>query len=67
MTLDDVDGSEVRAMLRRLGLTHMEGSANHKGEFWIAKSGHPYFLPYGTQPPNSFVKQAVDEIVDSLT
>lgn len=67
MKLEDVDASEARALLKRLGLSHMEGSNNPKGEFWLSESAHPYFIPYGSRGADSFVKQAFNEIVDSLT
>ena len=44
----------------------MEGSSNRHGEFRITEAGYPYFVPYGTQPRETFVKQAFDEIVEKV-
>ncbi len=44
----------------------MEGSSNRHGEFWITEAGYPYFVPYGTQPRETFVEQAFDEIVEKI-
>ena len=71
MTLDDIDAAEARAILRRLGLNHMDGSNNDRGEFWLEESGHPHFFPYGRKPHQTFVKKAfyelVEKIIDKLT
>lgn len=58
---------EVREILRHLGLEPLEGSNNKKGEFWITETGHPYFFPYGTRLGETFVAQAVNEILEDLT
>ena len=66
MRLGDKDASEGRETLRRLGLHPMEGSSNRHGEFRITEAGYPYFVPYGTQPRETFVEQAFDEIIEKI-
>ena len=44
----------------------LEGSSNRHGEFRITEAGYPYFVPYGTQPRETFVEQAFDEIVEKI-
>jgi len=67
MNQENADATEVRGILRLLGLEQMEGSNNRSGEFWMTETGYPYFLPYGTRPGETFVAQAVDEILEDLT
>ena len=67
MRLGEKDAIEARGTLRLLGLKPMEGSNNSFGEYWITESGHPYLVPYGLSPPDTFVEQVFDEIVDKLT
>lgn len=67
MNSENVDATEVRVILRRLGLEQMEGSNNRSGEFWMTETHHPYFLPYGTRPIETFVAQAVNKALEDLT
>lgn len=67
MRFGEKDAIEARETLRLLGLKPMEGSSNSYGEYWITESGHPYLVPYGLSPPDTFVEQAFDEIIDKLT
>ena len=66
MRLGDTDAIAARQTLRRLGLEPMEGSGTRCGEFWITETGHPYFVPYGLRPGETFVEQVIAEIRDKF-
>ena len=66
MTLEDYDANDARELFRTLGMEPMEGSNNRRGEFWIAKDGTPFFVPYGRRPQYTFVKEVVLDIFNEV-
>lgn len=63
-----IDAAQGRQILRNLGLKPMEGANHAAYEYWVAESGHPYWIPYCHKGDKlRFLKRAFDDVVDELS
>ena len=68
MKIESINAAEVRVILGKMKLEPLEGSNNSRGEFWVDKSGHPFFLPYYQDGHNDlFMKNAFEDLIEKLS